>query len=58
MKFIDRRPFADPDAAARKLVEIANDVEAALARSVITISAVKASDTTVTLPHFLVAMAR
>ena len=28
MKFIERRPFADPDAAARKLVEIANGVEA------------------------------
>jgi len=24
MKFVDVRPFADPDAAARKLVEIAN----------------------------------
>ncbi len=28
MKFVDRRPFTDPDVAARKLVEIANDVEA------------------------------
>ena len=28
MKFVDPRPSADPDAAARKLVEIANDVEA------------------------------
>jgi hypothetical protein len=28
MKFVDRRPFTDPDAAARKLVEIANEVEA------------------------------
>jgi hypothetical protein len=28
MKFAARRPFADPDVAARKLVEIANDVEA------------------------------
>jgi len=28
MKFVDRHPFADPDAAARKLVEIANGVEA------------------------------
>jgi hypothetical protein len=28
MKFVDPHPFADPDAAARKLVEIANDVEA------------------------------
>jgi hypothetical protein len=28
MKFVDPQPFADPDAAARKLVEIANDVEA------------------------------
>jgi hypothetical protein len=27
-KFIADRPFADPDAAARKIVEIANDVEA------------------------------
>jgi hypothetical protein len=27
MKFVDRRPFTDPDAAARKLVEIANGVE-------------------------------
>jgi len=28
MKFVAARPFADPDAAARKLVEIANAVEA------------------------------
>jgi hypothetical protein len=28
MKYVDRRPFADPDAAARKLLEIANAVEA------------------------------
>ena len=28
MKFVDVRPFADPDTAARKLVEIANAVEA------------------------------
>jgi hypothetical protein len=28
MKFVSDRPFADPDAAARKLVEIANGVEA------------------------------
>ena len=27
-KFVANRPFADPDAAARKIVEIANDVEA------------------------------
>jgi hypothetical protein len=27
-KFVADRPFADPDAAARKLVEIANGVEA------------------------------
>ena len=27
-KFMAGRPFADPDAAARKIVEIANDVEA------------------------------
>jgi hypothetical protein len=27
MKFIEPRPFADPDAAARKLVEIANGIE-------------------------------
>jgi hypothetical protein len=27
-KFIADRPFADPDAAARKIVEIANDVDA------------------------------
>ena len=26
--FVAARPFADPDAAARKIVEIANDVEA------------------------------
>jgi hypothetical protein len=30
MKFVERRPFTDPDAAARKLVEIANDVEAVM----------------------------
>ena len=29
MKFVTARTFADPDAAARKLVEIANAVEAA-----------------------------
>jgi hypothetical protein len=28
MKFVHPRPFADPDAAARKLLEIANSVEA------------------------------
>jgi hypothetical protein len=28
MKFVDPHPFADPVAAARKLVEIANDLEA------------------------------
>ena len=27
MKFVDTRPFADPEAAARKLIEIANSVE-------------------------------
>ena len=29
VKFVERHPFADPDVAARKLVEIANGVEAA-----------------------------
>jgi hypothetical protein len=29
MKFVERHPFAGPDAAARKIVEIANGVEAA-----------------------------
>jgi len=28
MKFVERNPFADPDVAARKIVEIANGVEA------------------------------
>jgi hypothetical protein len=28
MKFVERRPFANPDLAARKLVEIANSIEA------------------------------
>jgi hypothetical protein len=28
MKFISDRPFADPDVAARKLIEIANSIEA------------------------------
>jgi hypothetical protein len=28
MKFISERPYADPEAAARKLIEIANSVEA------------------------------
>jgi hypothetical protein len=28
MKFAAQRPFADPEKAARKLVEIANSVEA------------------------------
>jgi hypothetical protein len=27
MKFVDTRPYADPEAAARKLLEIANSVE-------------------------------
>ena len=27
MKFVEPHPFADPDAAARKLVELANAVE-------------------------------
>ena len=29
MNFVDRRPFADPEVAARKIIEIANSVEAA-----------------------------
>jgi hypothetical protein len=29
MKFVDTRPFADPEAAARKLIELANAVEVA-----------------------------
>jgi hypothetical protein len=29
MKFVDPNPFNDPDAAARKLAEIANSIEAA-----------------------------
>ena len=28
MKFAEGRPYADPEAAARKLIEIANSVEA------------------------------
>jgi hypothetical protein len=28
MKFADKRPYADPEAAARKLIEIANTAEA------------------------------
>ncbi len=28
MKFVAERPYADPEAAARKLIEIANSVEA------------------------------
>jgi hypothetical protein len=28
VRFASRRPFANPDLAARKLVEIANDIEA------------------------------
>jgi hypothetical protein len=28
MKFVAERPYADPEAAARKLLEIANSVEA------------------------------
>ena len=28
MKFVERHPFANPDKAARKLVEIASGVEA------------------------------
>jgi hypothetical protein len=27
MKFVEPRPFADPEAAARKLMEIANSIE-------------------------------
>jgi len=29
MNFVDRRPFADPEVAARKIIEIAKGVEAA-----------------------------
>ena len=29
MKFVERHPFADPDAAAREIIEIANGVDAA-----------------------------
>jgi hypothetical protein len=29
MKFVDARPFADPDIAARKLIELANAIETA-----------------------------
>ena len=29
MNFVERRPFADPEVAARKIIEIANGVEAA-----------------------------
>ena len=29
MKFVEPSPFADPDIAARKLVELANGIEAA-----------------------------
>jgi len=29
MKFVQPRPFADPEVAARKMIEIANGVEAA-----------------------------
>jgi hypothetical protein len=29
MKFVERRPFADPDVAASKLVQISNSVEIA-----------------------------
>jgi hypothetical protein len=28
MMFVDRRPFTDPDDAARRIIEIANGVEA------------------------------
>ena len=28
MKFVDARPFAEPEAAARKIIELANAVEA------------------------------
>jgi len=28
MKYVDQRPFSNPDLAARKIVEIANDIEA------------------------------
>lgn len=28
MKFVEKSPYADPEAAARKLIEIANSVEA------------------------------
>jgi hypothetical protein len=27
MRFVERRPFVDPDIAARKLAEIANGIE-------------------------------
>jgi hypothetical protein len=31
MKFVDPRPYADPEAAARKLMELANGVETTFA---------------------------
>jgi len=34
MKFAEQRPYADPEAAARKLIEIANSVEAVQERRI------------------------
>ena len=37
MKFVEQSQFADPDAAARKLVEIANGIEAVTRRLKLTL---------------------
>ena len=36
MKFVDPHPFSDPDAAARKLIEIANGVEGQVSKNKVT----------------------
>ena len=44
MKFVDAHPFSDPDAAAHKLVEIANGVEAVQDGRIYSTAAGKRSD--------------
>ena len=36
MKFVEANPFADPDAAARKLVEIASGAEGQVSKNKVT----------------------
>jgi hypothetical protein len=50
-KFITARPFADPNTAARKLIEIANDIEAVIDRAGQRAMFLAAGGTPMTRPH-------